>query len=173
MTRSKPTKRSLSAVRCNKPKRLIGLGQQARSQVGCLRITRRERSTAGVESEPNSSTGIVVEHGKAARSPGLRRADLTARRVMGRSIGKTEEAKASGNALDRPTSVWSEMAREQAEPHTNRRKANDDRLPSVDASRSCGHHGARRRAAACPYCQVARSSDSGSLHHQRSGLMRA
>jgi hypothetical protein len=28
----------------------------------------------------------------------------------------TEEAKASGNALDRPTSVWSILARELAEP---------------------------------------------------------
>jgi hypothetical protein len=28
----------------------------------------------------------------------------------------TEEANASGNALDMPTSVWSEMARKQVEP---------------------------------------------------------
>jgi hypothetical protein len=42
----------------------------------------------------------------------------------------TEEAKASGNALDTPTSVWSEMAREQAEPHINRRKQ-----MTTDASR--------------------------------------
>ena len=59
----------------------------------------------------------VAEHGNAA-SP-VRphdRADLTARRVRGRSIGTTEEAKASGNALDMPTSVRSEMARKPVEP---------------------------------------------------------
>ncbi len=59
----------------------------------------------------------LAEHGNAAhpaRSPG--RADLTARRVLGRSLGMTEEAKASGNALDRPTSVRSEMARKPVEP---------------------------------------------------------
>jgi hypothetical protein len=44
------------------------------------------------------------------------RADLTARRVLGRSFGRTEEANASGNALDMPTSVWSILARELAEP---------------------------------------------------------
>jgi hypothetical protein len=44
------------------------------------------------------------------------RADLTARQVRGRSIGTTEEAKASGNTLDMPTSVWSILARELAEP---------------------------------------------------------
>ena len=49
----------------------------------------------------------------------------------------TEEAKASGNALDRPTSVGSEMARKQAEPPYPG-KANDDRRPSVGASRNCG-----------------------------------
>ena len=55
MTRLKLNKRSPSIVKHNKPKRLTGLGQTARSQVGCSRVTRRERSTAGVESEPNSS----------------------------------------------------------------------------------------------------------------------
>jgi hypothetical protein len=46
------------------------------------------------------------------------RADLTARRVYkgGSSFGTTEEAKASGNALDMPTSVWSILARELVEP---------------------------------------------------------
>ena len=65
--------------------------------------------------------------------PGSYRADLTARRVRGNSIGKTEKAKASGNALDMPTSVWSEMARKYAEPIPTE-KANDDRRQSVDAS---------------------------------------
>jgi hypothetical protein len=36
----------------------------------------------------------------------------------------TEEAKASGNALDRPTSVWSILAREFVEP-SKTKKAND------------------------------------------------
>ena len=46
-----------------------------------------------------------MEHGNAARPPGSRRADLTARRVKGSSIGTTEKANASGNAPDTPTSV--------------------------------------------------------------------
>jgi hypothetical protein len=37
---------------------------------------------------------IVVEHGNAARSPGSRRADLTARRVKSNSIERTEKANA-------------------------------------------------------------------------------
>ena len=61
-----------------------------------------------------------MEHGNAARLPGSRRADLTARRVRSRSIGMTEEAKARGNALDMPTSVRSEMARKLVEPPLNR-----------------------------------------------------
>ena len=48
----------------------------------------------------------------------------------------TEKAKASGKALDMPTSVWSAMARKYAEPIPTE-KANDDRRPSVDASQSC------------------------------------
>jgi len=35
---------------------------------------------------------------------------------QGRSIGMTEQAKASGNALDMLTSVWSLLARELVEP---------------------------------------------------------
>jgi hypothetical protein len=53
----------------------------------------------------------------------------------------TEKAKASGNALDKPTSVWSEMARKYAEPIPPE-KANDDRRQSVDASQSCCLKGA-------------------------------
>jgi hypothetical protein len=79
----------------------------------------------------------VAEHGNAARLARFRdRADLTARRVRSRSLGMTEEANASGNALDMPTSVWSEMTRTYAEP-LPAGKANDDRRPSVDASQSC------------------------------------
>jgi hypothetical protein len=40
------------------------------------------------------------------------------------------------NALDMPTSVGSEMAREYVEPLPTG-KANDNRRPSVDASRGC------------------------------------
>jgi hypothetical protein len=81
---------------------------------------------------------MVVEHGKAASLARPRdRADLTARRVRGSSIGKTEKAKASGNALDRPTAVGSERARKYLEPLFVE-KANDDRRLSVDASQSCG-----------------------------------
>ena len=58
-----------------------------------------------------------AEHGNAAHPARPRdRADLTARRVRGHSIGMTEEANASGNALDMPTSVWSILARELVEP---------------------------------------------------------
>ena len=67
----------------------------------------------------------LAEHGNAANPvPARNRADLTARRVRGRSIGRTEEAKASGNALDMPTSVWSILAREFVEP-SKTKKAND------------------------------------------------
>ena len=95
----------------------------------------------------------IAEHGKAANPVRHHdRAELTARRLRGRSIGKTEKAKASGNALDMPTSVWSEMARKQGEPLV-RRKANDDRRLSVDAS---PHRCPRQRVKAAngQYCQA-------------------
>ena len=61
--------------------------------------------------------GNIAEHGNAVGSvPARNRADLTARRVRGRSIGMTEEANASANPLDMPTSVWSILTRELAEP---------------------------------------------------------
>ena len=59
----------------------------------------------------------LAEHGNAARPARPRdRADLTARRVRGHSLGMTEEANASGNALDMPTSVGSEMVGQPVEP---------------------------------------------------------
>jgi hypothetical protein len=59
----------------------------------------------------------IAEHGNTASPRPVReRADLTARRVRGSSFGTTEEANASGNALDMPTSVWSILARELVEP---------------------------------------------------------
>ena len=79
-----------------------------------------------------------MEHGKAVSLARPRdRADLTARRVWGNSIGKTEKAKARDNARDKPTSVWSEMTGKHLEP-LSIEKANDDRRLSVDASQSCG-----------------------------------
>ena len=59
----------------------------------------------------------LAEHGNAANPARPRdRADLTARRVRGRSMGMTEKANAGSNALDMPTSVRSEMARKPVEP---------------------------------------------------------
>src|SRR3954465_12948447 len=67
----------------------------------------------------------IAEHGNAASPARPRdRADLTARRVRGSSFGRSEKAKASGNALDMPTSVWSILARELAEP-SKQKAAND------------------------------------------------
>jgi len=59
----------------------------------------------------------LAEHGNAVGpARPFDRADLTVRRARGHSIGMTEKAKASGNALDMPTSVRSEMARKPVEP---------------------------------------------------------
>src|SRR3954454_24254362 len=67
----------------------------------------------------------IAEHGNAASPARPRdRADLTARRVKGSSFGMTEKAKASGNGLDTPTSVWSILARELTEP-SKQKAAND------------------------------------------------
>ena len=57
------------------------------------------------------------------------------------------------NALDMPTSVWSEMARKYVEPIPTG-KANDDRRLSVDASRSAGFKGHARIMAIYEYCQA-------------------
>jgi hypothetical protein len=126
----------VSIVNLDKPKRLTGLSQKARSRVGAL-IHRPTRTTRlPVYRADLNHPGNVAEHGNAV-GPARPRdwADLTARRVRGRSLGRTEEAKASGNALDRPTSVWSELARTHAESHVLG-KANDGRRSSADASRS-------------------------------------
>jgi len=68
-------------------------------------------------------------------------------------MGRTEKAKAGGNALDRPTSVWSEMTGKHLEP-LSIEKANDDRRLSVDASQSCRPKEHSVWAAGCQYCQV-------------------
>ena len=126
-----------SLVNLDKPKRLIGLSQKACSRVGALihRPTRTLRLP--VYRADLNHPGNLAEHGNAVNPAQLCDwADLTARRVRARSIGKTEEAKASGNALDMPTSVGSEMARKHGESLAPG-KANDGRRSSADASRSC------------------------------------
>jgi hypothetical protein len=144
---------------------------------GCFAVTRARTERLPVYRANLNHPVNLAEHGNAASPARPRdRADLTARRVRGRSLGMTEKAKASGNALDMPTSVWSEMARKLGEPPYSG-KANDDRRPSVDASRSCCLKGAQRRAAAGQYCQVVRPrlcrmSDSGSAKDM-AGFMRA
>ena len=107
----------VSTVTPNKPKRLKGLSQKASSQARVLRNGPTRTNALPVHRANLNHPVKFAEHGNAASPARLRdRADLTARRVRGRSIGRTEEAKASGNALDMPTSVWSILARESAEP---------------------------------------------------------
>ena len=116
--------------------RLEPKGKQSGS--GSLYWPEANTRTAGVQSGPKSSIVMTVEHGKAANpAPARSRADLTARRVRGNSLGRTEKAKASGNTLDMPTSVWSETARKRVEPPSPG-KANDDQRQLVDASWGCG-----------------------------------
>ena len=145
-----------STVTPNKPKRLKGLSQKASSQARVL-LSGPTRTNALPVYRANLNHPVkFAEHGNAASPVRPRdRADLTARRVRGRSIGKTEEAKASGNALDMPTSVWSEMVGQPGEPPSSR-KANDDRRLSVDASWRCCLNGAQRSVAAGRYYQAAR-----------------
>ena len=127
----------VSIVTPNKPKRLKGLGQKASSQARVLLNGPTRTKVLPVYRANLNHSVNFAEHGNAASPARPRdRADLTARRVRGRSIGRTEEAKASGNALDMPTSVWSEMVGQPVEPPSSR-KANDDRRLSVDASWSC------------------------------------
>ena len=115
----------VSTVTPNKPKRLIGLSQKASSLARVL-LSGPTRTHALPVYRANLNHPVnFAEHGNAA-SPARPRdwADLTARRVRGRSLGKTEEANASGNALDMPTSVWSILARELVQP-SKTKKAND------------------------------------------------
>ena len=115
----------VSIVTPNKPKRLKGLSQKACRQVRVL-LSGPTRTKALPVYRANLNHLVkFAEHGNAASPARPRdRADLTARRVRGRSLGMTEEANASGNALDRPTSVGSILARELAEP-SKTKKAND------------------------------------------------
>jgi len=106
-----------SIVNLNKPKRLTGLSQKARSRFGRSDLARREHDDCRCTRADLNHPVNITEHGNAANLVWFRtRTDLTARRVRRRSFGRTEKAKASGNALDTPTSVWSILARELAEP---------------------------------------------------------
>jgi hypothetical protein len=87
-----------SIVKVNKPQETVqGLGQNGKqSGSGPVRWPDANIRTAGVESKPKSFSVTIVEHGNAANlARSCDRADLTARRVRRRSIGRTEEAKAS------------------------------------------------------------------------------
>src|SRR3954468_1648549 len=102
----------------NKPKRLItGLNQKVCSRFGSSVMARRECKRLPVYRANLNHPVNIAEHGNISSPARPRdRADLTARRVRGSSFGRTEKAKASGNALDTPTSVWSILARELVEP---------------------------------------------------------
>ena len=97
-----------------------------------------------------------AEHGKAVSLvPVHHWADLTARRVGGTALGGPKKPRPGCNAPDMPTSVWSEMAREQMEPHTNRRKqmTTDSRRlmrPGVVAPRSTTQSGCVSVLPSCP-----------------------
>ena len=143
----------VSTVTPNKPKRLIGLSQKASSQARVLLNGPTRTNVLPVYRANLNHPVKCAEHGNAASPARPRdRADLTARRVRGRSIGRTEEAKASGNALDMPTSVWSELARTDEESHEPG-KANDGRCSSADASWSGGPR-LPSSATTSEYCQA-------------------
>ena len=93
------------------------MGQKARSLVRVLRRNPPRTTVLPVYRANLNHPVSIAEHGNAVGlGPASNRADLTARRVRRRSLGMTEKAKASGNALDKPTSVGSEMARKPVEP---------------------------------------------------------
>src|SRR5436305_15150839 len=106
-----------SIVKTNKLKRLFGLEPKG-TQSGSGSVHYPDVNTELPVYRVNLNHPVnVTEHGNTVSPARPRvRADLTARRVRGRSLGMTEEAKASGNALDMPTSVWSILARELGEP---------------------------------------------------------
>ena len=107
-----------SIVNSNKPKRLVkAWAKRHAARRGCFTVTRARTRRLPVYRANLNHPVNLAEHGNAANPARPRdRADLTPRRVRGRSFGMTEEAKASGNALDKPTSVESILARELAEP---------------------------------------------------------
>jgi hypothetical protein len=76
--------------------------------------------TAGVKSGPKSSCVQCITWKSCQPRPGVPLGRPYRKAGRRNSMGMTEKANASSNALDMPTSVGSEMAREHAEPHTNR-----------------------------------------------------
>ena len=93
------------------------MGQKARSLVRRLSPPPTRTTALPVYRADLNHPVSIAEHGNAVGlGPAGNRADLTARRVRRRSLGMTEKAKASGNALDKPTSVGSEMASKPVEP---------------------------------------------------------
>jgi len=106
-----------STVKVNEPKRLSRLGPKGTQSVRGLRFTPTRITALPVYRANLNHPVPFAEHGNTASPVRPRdRTDLTARRVRGRSFGMTKKAKASGNALDMPTSVWSILARELVEP---------------------------------------------------------
>ena len=87
----------INTVTPNKPKRLIGLSQKASSQARVLPNGPTRTHALPVYRANLNHLVNFAEHGNAASPARPRdRADLTARRVRGRSLGRTEAAKASG-----------------------------------------------------------------------------
>src|SRR4051812_15937946 len=72
--------------------------------------------TAGVQSEPKSSCEHCRTWKHCRPRPASRPGRPHRKAGRGSSFGTTEKAKASGNALDMPTSVWSILARKLVEP---------------------------------------------------------
>jgi len=98
-----------------------GLDQKVSNRIRALPIGPMRTNVLPVYRANLNHPVKLAEHGNAASPvPACNRAGLTARRARGRSIGKTEEANASGNALDMPTSVRSILARELVEPSRQR-----------------------------------------------------
>jgi hypothetical protein len=108
----------VSIVNANKPKRRVKAWTKRYAVWrGCFTVTRARTPRLPVYRANLNHPVNLAEHGNAVGPARPHdRADLTARRVRGHSLGRTEEAKASGNALDRPTSVGSILARELVEP---------------------------------------------------------
>jgi len=116
--------------------------------------------TAGVKSGPKSSCEQCITWKSCQPHPSSQLGRPYRKAGRRNSIGMTEKAKASSNALDMPTSVWSEMAREHAELQTNRRKqmTTDSRRLMRSGVVAPTEHNAKRlpvSTAKLPACQAA------------------
>ena len=115
--------------------RLGPKGEQSGSGVGTSPDA--NESTAGVQSEPKSSRERCRTWKRCQPRPGLATGQTSPQGGSGgAALGGPKKPTPACNALDMPTSVWSETARKHAEP-IRTEKANDDRHPSVDASQHC------------------------------------